>query len=115
MAKLSVETLGRKLADKRGAMGIRAAAKAVGVSPATLSRVERGYLPDLETFAKVCRWLEVSPGEVLGVNSATAGTPPEVAVHFKKDSTLPPQTARALAQMVLAAHRAWLVTEGEEE
>src|SRR5262245_39965012 len=111
MAKLSLETLGRKLADKRGVMGIRAAAKAVGVSPATLSRIERGYLPDLETFGKVCRWLEVNPGEVLGVNPANEDTSPQVAVHFKKESTLAPQTAQALAQMVLAAHRAWLVTE----
>lgn len=112
MAKISLRTLGRQLEEKRGATGVRAAAKEIGVSPATLSRVERGYLPDLDTFAKICRWLAIDPGEVLGITPATS-TPPRVAVHFKKDAVLAPKTAQALAQMVLAAHRAWLVTESE--
>ena len=115
MPKISLETLGRKVAEKRGGVGIRAAAQVVGISPATLSRVERGFLPDLATFAKVCQWLEISPGEVLGVGPTKEETAlPRVAVHFKKEAALAPETARALAQMVLAAHRAWLVTEGEE-
>lgn len=112
MANISLESLGRQLAEKRGAIGVRAAAKDIGVSPATLSRVERGYLPDLDTFAKVCRWLQIDPGQVLGIVPPPSA-PPRVAVHFKKDAALAPKTAQALAQMVLAAHRAWLLTEGE--
>lgn len=109
MPKLSLETIGRRLAEKRGEVGIRAAAREIGVSPATLSRVERGYLPDLETFSKICKWLQVDPGQVLGV-TAPAASAPRVAVHFRKSATLSPETARALAKMVLAAHRAWLAT-----
>lgn len=109
MDKLSLETIGRRLAERRGDLGIRATAKAIGISPATLSRVERGHLPDLETFRKICRWLEVDPGQVLGVTSAASDIP-RVTVHFKKDATLSPRTAKALANMVLAAHRAWLTT-----
>jgi transcriptional regulator with XRE-family HTH domain len=113
MPKLSLETLGRRLAEKRGEVGIRAAAREVGVSPATLSRVERGYLPDLETFSKICKWLQVDPGQVLGVTKP-ASSAPSVAVHFRKNATLSPETAKALANMVLAAHRAWLATsEGD--
>lgn len=109
MDKLSLETIGRRLAERRGDLGIRAAAKDIGISPATLSRVERGHLPDLETFRKICRWLEVDPGQVLGVTPAASDVP-RVTVHFKKDATLSPRTAKALANMVLAAHRAWLTT-----
>ena len=112
MPNLTLETLGRLAAEKRGDVGVRAAAKEIGISPATLSRVERGYLPDLDTFGKICKWLNVDPGEVLGVTPAAPSTP-RVAVHFKKQTTLSPTTAQALAQMVLAAHRAWLLTENE--
>jgi transcriptional regulator with XRE-family HTH domain len=112
MAKITLETLGRLALEKRGDVGVRSAAKEIGISPATLSRVERGYLPDLETFGKICKWLAVDPGQVLGVTPSPSLTP-RVAVHFKKQATLSPSTAQALAQMVLAAHRAWLVTENE--
>lgn len=112
MPKITLETLGRLAAEKRGDVGVRAAAKEIGISPATLSRVERGYLPDLETFGKICKWLDVDAGQVLGVTPGATATP-RVAVHFKKQATLSPTTAQALAQMVLAAHRAWLVTENE--
>lgn len=112
MPKISLETLGRLAAAKRDDLGVRAAAKEIGISAATLSRVERGYLPDLDTFGKICKWLEVDPGQVLGVKPSSSSTP-KVAVHFKKQAALTPATAQALAQMVLAAHRAWLETDNE--
>jgi transcriptional regulator with XRE-family HTH domain len=114
MSKLTVHSLGPKVAEKRSHRGIREVAKEIGISPATLSRIERGYLPDLETFSKVCRWLQVDPGEVLGVTQPRASTP-KVAVHFRKAAALAPRTAQALAQMVLAAHRAWLVSQEENQ
>ena len=104
--------LGRMLAQKRGDLGIRAVAQEIGVSPATLSRVERGFLPDLETFSKICEWVGVDPAGVLGVKTKSEQIP-KVAVHFKKATALAPGTAKALAQMVLAAHRAWLASETE--
>ena len=105
MPKLTLKSLGRKITERRGANGIRAAAAEIGVSPATLSRVERGNLPDLETFKKICSWLAVDPGEVLGFKPAPKTDAP-VAVHFKKESAIQPDTARALAEMILAAQRA---------
>lgn len=114
MPKLTLQTLGRKLLEQRGDRGVREVAKDVGISHATLSRVERGFLPDLETFSKICKWLNVDPGEVLGVHTARktpASTPQKVSVHFKKDQTLAPKTAHALAQMILAAQRALIAAE----
>jgi len=112
MANVNIHMLGRMLVQKRGENGIRMVAQEIGVSPATLSRVERGFLPDLDTFSKICEWAGVNPAEVLGVK-VKAGQIPKVAVHFKKEAVLAPKTAQALAQMVLAAHRAWLVSETE--
>lgn len=112
MPKLTLESLGRHLADRRGGMGIRAVAQEIGVSPATLSRVERGFLPDLDTFAKICRWMNIDAGQVLGTSTPSTG--PKIAVHFKKNAALPSGTAQALAKMVVAAHRAWLASDPEK-
>ena len=112
MPNVNIHMLGQMLAQKRGELGIRAVAGEIGVSPATLSRVERGFLPDLETFSKICEWVGVDPASVLGFK-VKSGQIPKVAVHFKKESALAPGTAKALAEMVLAAHRAWLLSETE--
>ncbi len=48
------------LLKHRGFTSLRALSKKVKVSPATLSRVERGKLLDLETYAKLCKWMGVS-------------------------------------------------------
>lgn len=50
-----------------------------------------------------------SPGEVLGVTPAALSTT-RVAVHFKKQR-LEYGNGSGAFQMVMAAHRAWLVTE----
>ena len=109
MAKITLQTLGKKLLDKRGGRGVRDTAKDIGISHGTLSRLERGHLPDLDTFGKVCRWLNIDPREILGVQSATSFTL-KVAVHCRKSQTLAPETAHALAQMIIAAHRALIVS-----
>jgi transcriptional regulator with XRE-family HTH domain len=115
MAKLTLRTLGRKLLEKQGDRGVRETAAEIGISPATLSRVERGYLPDLETFGKICRWLEIDPGEVLGIKVAAGPAAPKAAVHFRKDREIAPRTAQALAKLILAAQRALLHSEGGQE
>jgi transcriptional regulator with XRE-family HTH domain len=115
MPKLTLQTLGRKILEQRGGRGIREVAKEMAVSPATLSRVERGYLPDLETFTKICRWLRLDPGEVLGIETSRGGSVPKVAVHFRKDREVSPATAHALAQLILAAQRAFLASEETEK
>jgi transcriptional regulator with XRE-family HTH domain len=104
MTSSRLEQLSRQLREKRGDRGVREAAQEIGISPATLSRVERGHLPDLETFGKICRWLKTDPAAILGVASPDA-PPANVAVHFRKEQTLAPATAQALAQLILAAHR----------
>lgn len=114
MSKTTLQNLGEKLIEKRGGRGIREVALEIGISPATLSRVERGYLPDLDTFSKICKWLAIDPGEVLGVQP-NSNLSPKVTVHFRKDQTLTPKTAKALAQMILAASRALIITERDTQ
>lgn len=104
MADLSsLRSLGTLVARKRGKVGIRATAREIGVSPATLSRVENGQLPDLENFTKLCQWLEIDPSTVLGFS--TQGGRPTAAVHFRSRQTMTVETAAALQDLILAAQR----------
>ena len=103
----SMKSLGALVSKKRGALGIRATAAKIGISPATLSRIENGQLPDLENFSKICRWLKIDPATILGLGT-NADDPPVAAVHFRKERTMKLETARALAEMILAAQRAMM-------
>lgn len=100
----SLQSLGRLVARKRGKVGIRATAREIGVSPATLSRVENGQLPDLENFTKFCQWLEIDPASILGFSTG-GHRPPTVAVHFRSRQTMSVETAAALQDLILAAQR----------
>lgn len=103
---LPIQELGRLILKKRDGRGIRAAAADAGVSSATLSRVENGNVPDLATFAKICRWLEIDPAEFLGLPTSAAPTARPAVVHFRKQKTFSPETAQSLAELILAAQRA---------
>lgn len=103
---LPIGDLGPMIRRKRGSRGIRAAAADAEVSSATLSRVENGHLPDLATFAKICRWLEVDPAIFLGVEPISANPEPRVVAHFRKKRTVAPETAESLGALILAAQRA---------
>lgn len=99
----TLEDLGRQVHEKRDGRGIRAVAKEIGISHATLSRVERGHLPDLENYQKICRWLgvEMVPATEVVMKGGEPRKIPEV--HFRKQPTVSPATAQALAEMILAA------------
>jgi transcriptional regulator with XRE-family HTH domain len=108
---LTIDDFGRLLAAKRGSRGIRAAALDAGVSAATFSRVENGNMPDLKTFASLCKWLSRDPREFLGMESDQIVERPRAVVHFKKKRTVKVETAKALGELILAAQRAILAAE----
>jgi len=48
---------------KRGKKSLRKAAKEIGVSNATLHRVEHGHCPDVPAFCKFSDWLGIGMDE----------------------------------------------------
>jgi transcriptional regulator with XRE-family HTH domain len=98
----TLEDLGRLLQQRRGSRGIREVAREIGISHATLLRVERGHLPDLENYQKICKWLRIDVASIVGPVSQV-GSQPVPQVHFRKIPTVSPKTAQALANMILAA------------
>ena len=108
MSRTTLQNLGSIVRERRGGSGLREAAREIGTSPATLSRIEAGKLPDLTTFGKLCRWLEIDPSELLGVQKAkeASGSRPAVAAaHLRANREISPDTARALANVIIHAQR----------
>jgi len=70
-------------------------------------RIENGRIPDVETFGRVCKWLNIDPGSFLGFESAsqktTEGGFALVSAHFRADRNPQPLTVQAIAQMVMLA------------
>ena len=60
MSTLNTQLLASMIKSKRGKKGLRDTADEIEISAATLSRVEQGNLPDVETFLRLCKWLKVS-------------------------------------------------------
>ncbi len=107
---LDMERLARLVRTKRGSKGLRETATVIGnVSPSTLSRVESGKMPDLETFLLLCDWLQVPAAELIKNTeepdpSSTLGTPEAIAIQLRADKNLDPAIASALASLVKAAY-----------
>jgi transcriptional regulator with XRE-family HTH domain len=104
MARLSLTNLGAIVKKRRGAKKLREAAAEIEISAPTLLRVESGRLPDLDTFGKICRWLDVDPGDFLGRPSQQATADPAettISAHFKAEKVPEPETLNALARMLL--------------
>jgi transcriptional regulator with XRE-family HTH domain len=109
MKSLSPESFGQMVANKRGSMGIREAAAEIGISPATLSRIERGHLPDSRRLGKICAYLGIDPARLIGgVGTKKSDPMPAVQIGFKKGGTFNPQTAKSLANLIIAAHKAFI-------
>jgi transcriptional regulator with XRE-family HTH domain len=107
---MALENLGRLVQDKRGNRGVREVAREIGIGHTTLLRVERGQLPDLENYQKICNWLGVDVSTVTGI-SQTHSSQPLARVHFRKAKTVSPKTAQALAKLILAAQESILTTK----
>jgi hypothetical protein len=56
---METQRLAMKPAKKGFTPGLRSAAKAVGISPTTYSRMENGHTPDVGTLLKVLDWLKL--------------------------------------------------------
>ena len=117
--EVNIRGLAALVRAKRGTRGLRAVAQEIGgVSASTLLRVEQGKVPDLDTFARLCRWLGVSPerfiagtvepgpGDKPFAASPNMSTPEVITAHLRADRTLDPATAEALATMIRLAYQA---------
>lgn len=106
---VDLDRLAALVKAKRNERGLRDTAQEIGdVSPSTLSRVENGKMTDMETFLRLCDWLEISPNELIkdakDEQPPSISTPDAIALHLRADSRLDPAEARLLERMFKAAY-----------
>ena len=104
----NAEKLANMVRSKRGTRGLRETAKEIGnVSPSTISRVENGKTPDMDTFLALCHWLEVPPAELMRntEDEENLDTPEAIEIQLRADKNLEPAIADALASLVKAAYK----------
>lgn len=111
MNSIRIDRLAARIQERRAGKGVREAAREVDISPATLSRVENGNVPDLETFSKICRWLGDDPAQYLGLKTSEAARPPTARVHFKKGAAIRKDSAKALSELIMLARQKLEVEE----
>ena len=108
---LDTALLAAMVKTKRGSKGLRDTAKEIGnISSSTLSRVENGKMPDMETFLLLCNWLQASPYELFKKteeSEASSGfnTLETIEIQLRASKKLDPAIANALAELVKAAYR----------
>jgi transcriptional regulator with XRE-family HTH domain len=104
---LNTELLAGMLKSKRGKKGLRTVAEEIGdVSAPTLSRIEQGKVPDVETFIKICKWMEVSTDTFIVQDSASSpmSNRQQVVAHLRADRELAPDTLNMLIKMIDMAY-----------
>ena len=100
---LQIEQLGTFVAGRRAKDGLslREAAEITEVSFNTLSRVERGQTPDLNSFRKIVDWLGLPAERFFSPpRRRSESTPDVVEQQLLADPALPDDSARKIASIV---------------
>jgi transcriptional regulator with XRE-family HTH domain len=102
---LNTELFSSMVNAKRGGLGLRAAAEEIGnISAATLSRIEQGNVPDVETFIRICHWLNVSSDIFIlsedEPQKREISTQDVIVAHLRADKTLDPEASKTLVEVI---------------
>lgn len=103
---LDIQRLSDLVRSKRGNRGLREMATIIGVSPSTISRVERGTVPDVATFLAICDGIEMPPAELIRNMNGTQklDTCHSVCAKLRTDKKLDPEVADALVVLIEFAY-----------
>jgi transcriptional regulator with XRE-family HTH domain len=104
---LNTELLAGMLKNKRADKGLRTVAQEIGnVSAATLSRIEQGKIPDVDTFIKICKWLNVSTDTFIegDKKKKVVSTKEQVVAHLRAERELSKDTVNMLIKMIDLAY-----------
>ena len=105
-AQLNTDLLSSMIKTKRGEKGLRAVAEEIeGVSASTLSRIEQGKVPDVDTFMKLCNWLNV-PADTFSMTKADTGKMGKqgIIAHLKAEKELDPEQVDIIVKMINLAY-----------
>lgn len=86
-------------------LSLRDLSTEIGVSLNTLSRVERGHVPDLKNFHRIVEWLDVPADSFFSDGSNRIPTPEAIARHLRSDRALSADDAAQIARVVEEMYR----------
>jgi transcriptional regulator with XRE-family HTH domain len=100
---VTVDQLGAELKRRREELGIslRTVEHDTKISAATLSRVERGSVPDIPIIERLATWLGVNVcavGEEIQTVQTDEDLKRAIAVHLRANKSLPETVARAIVE-----------------
>ena len=93
---------------KRGRRGLRQVTLEQGISASTISRIENGSIPDLDTFLAVCDWLKICPCEFIKNSERRRNSGDvyaAVCARLRTDETVDGAVGNALALLIEAVSR----------
>jgi transcriptional regulator with XRE-family HTH domain len=106
---LDTQLLAGMIKSKRGDKGLRTIAQEIGdISSATLSRVEQGKVPDVDTFIKICKWLEVPTDYFTGNMTQTISSESnysKIVAHLRADRELASDTIETIVKLINLAYK----------
>lgn len=100
---VSVDQLGAELKRRREELGIslKSVERDAQISAATLSRIERGSMPDLPVIERLAKWLGVNvcaAGEETASITTDEDLKRSIAVHLRANKNLPEEVAHAIVE-----------------
>jgi transcriptional regulator with XRE-family HTH domain len=98
-----LEDLGALVAGYRRSrkLSLRKAAEETGVAFNTLARIERGFIPDLETFRRVSTWIGMSPGDFFDeAGGGRLSTPELIAAQLRADPALSDDASERITRII---------------
>jgi transcriptional regulator with XRE-family HTH domain len=112
-AKLDVGALVAALDSKRRAKGLswRQLAAGAGVSQSTLTRMQKGKRPDVDTFASLVRWLGMSAEAFLRPKNRKdrKGLEPHpvalLSAQLRAEREMSPEALEAVEELIQAAYK----------
>jgi len=98
----AISDLGAVLKARRRAkrLSLRDLSAQIGVSLNTLSRVERGHVPDLKNFRRIVDWLELPAETFLDQPTAAVTTTEIIVRHLRSDPRLSGPAVNEIAELV---------------
>lgn len=104
---LNSDLLAGMIKEKRGNRGLReVSAEIGGISPATISRIEQGKIPDVDTFIRVCNWIG-TPTDTFIINHSQAelkSNKEHIVAHLRAEKELESSTIQMLLKMIDIAY-----------
>jgi transcriptional regulator with XRE-family HTH domain len=110
--EIDVQLLEKLLRSRRKAanLSLRDAADQIGISAATLQRVEAGQVPNTAGLIQIVKWLGISMEDLYPQRKSSgmeSGTVAKIEVHLRADPHLDPTAAQAIAEAVQKLYAAY--------